>query len=75
MDVSYTDRNGKKFKETQQVIFPHSAEVEQNENNEKEIQLFDNSGIRKAVVLSRYILYLFYKFFIKFILFYFSLTK
>lgn len=44
LSVSYTDRNGKKFSNTQKVDFSNS-----------ESDFYENTGIRKAIVLSRYV--------------------
>ena len=44
LEVSYKDRNGKEYKNTQTINF------DKNKNEE----FYDNSGIRKAIVLSRY---------------------
>ena len=44
LEVTYKDRNGKKYKNTQTINF---------DDNKKE-EFYDNSGIRKAIVLTRY---------------------
>ena len=44
LEVSYKDRNGKEYKNTQTINF------DKNKNEE----FYDNSGIRKAIVLTRY---------------------
>jgi len=44
LEVSYKDRNSKEYKNTQIIIF------DKNKNEE----FYDNSGIRKAIVLTRY---------------------
>ena len=44
LEVSYKDRNGKEYKNTQTINFI------KNKNEE----FYDNSGIRKAIVLTRY---------------------
>ena len=44
LEVSYKDRNGKEYKNTQTINF------DKNKNEE----YYDNSGIRKAIVLTRY---------------------
>ena len=41
--VSYKDRNGKEYTDTQDVTFPNGLN-----------EYYDNSGIRKAIVLTRY---------------------
>ncbi|MBR6253350.1 MAG: VWA domain-containing protein [Clostridia bacterium] len=43
VSVSYADRNGKKFSDTQSVTFKNTSD-----------DYYDNSGIRKAIVLTRY---------------------
>ena len=45
LEVSYKDRNWKEYKNTQTIIF------DKNKNEE----FYDNSGIRKAIVLTRYV--------------------
>ena len=45
LEVSYKDRNSKEYKNTQIIIF------DKNKNEE----FYDNSGIRKAIVLTRYV--------------------
>ena len=45
LEVTYKDRNGKKYKNTQTIGF--------DENKTEEF--YDNSGIRKAIVLTRYV--------------------
>lgn len=45
LEVSYKDRNGKEFKNTQTINF------DKNKNEE----FYDNLGIRKAIVLTRYV--------------------
>ena len=45
LEVSYKDRNGKEYKNTQIIIF----DINKNE------EFYDNSGIRKAIVLTRYV--------------------
>ena len=45
LEVTYKDRNGKKYKNTQTINF--------DENKTEEF--YDNSGIRKAIVLTRYV--------------------
>jgi Ca-activated chloride channel family protein len=44
LEVSYKDRDGKEYKNTQTINF------DKNKNEE----FYDNSGIRKAIVLRRY---------------------
>ena len=44
LEVSYKDRNGEEYKNTQTINF------DKNKNEE----FYDNSGIRKAIVLTRY---------------------
>ena len=41
--VSYKDRNGKEYSDTQEVTFPNGLD-----------EYYDNTGIRKAIVLTRY---------------------
>ena len=45
LEVSYKDRNGKEYKNTQIINF----DINKNE------EFYDNSGIRKAIVLTRYV--------------------
>ena len=45
LEVSYKDRNGKEYKNTQTINF----------NTIKNEEFYDNSGIRKAIVLTRYV--------------------
>ena len=45
LEVSYKDRNGKEYKNSQTIIF----------NINKTEEFYDNSGIRKAIVLTRYV--------------------
>lgn len=45
LEVKYKDRNGKEYKNTQTINF------DKNKNEE----FYDNSGIRKAIVLTRYV--------------------
>jgi Ca-activated chloride channel family protein len=44
LEVSYKDRNGKEYKNNQTIFF----------DNNKNEEFYDNSGIRKAIVLTRY---------------------
>lgn len=50
VEVSYEDRNGNKFKNEQQIEF----DIEGNGNDEN-MEYFDNLGIRKAIVLCKYV--------------------
>ena len=45
LEVSYKDRNGKEYNNIQTIIF----------DKNKTEEFYDNSGIRKAIVLSRYV--------------------
>ena len=45
LEVSYKDRNGKEYKNSQTIYF----------HNNKTVEFYDNSGIRKAIVLTRYV--------------------
>ena len=45
LEVSYKDRNGKEYKNSQTIIL----------NKNKTEEFYDNSGIRKAIVLTRYV--------------------
>ena len=66
LEVTFEDRNGKEYKNTQNVSFnPPKAKLinnmiehdENDENDEKEMEIdfYDNLGIRKTILLCKYV--------------------
>merc|ERR1712190_79746 len=64
LEVNFEDRNGRKYKNVQSITFnPPKEKLESNdmiESDEKEseemnINFYDNTGIRKAILLCKYV--------------------
>merc|ERR1719411_1556751 len=64
LEVNFEDRNGKKYKNIQNVTFNapkediennDMIETDEKESEEMNINFYDNTGIRKAILLCKYV--------------------